>query len=388
MLKIKDNWNNIKHKQLWIDSMIGMTWGFIATLVVGTIVGLFGIHQDNTWSHMTNSVKATMTYLTPFAIGAGVAFKAKLKPLQLMAIMIATGIAAHSAFIPSIHNDTIHWTDKFNKSTNAFESIKVGLDLGIINLKGGVALPGDVFGAWISSVMLVYFFLLVKWDFMLDIIFLPLLGALFGIVNSLYLTYATSSVLVMLEWCVEHSINESHTWGILLAPAVGVIMGLALSMPTSSAAMAFALKLHGDAATAAMAATAAQMISFGAMTYLATGSIQKSIAVGFGTSMLQMKNFMRRPQLLIIPTAMSALMAIAAVAAVPLDFVPGRVTSGMGTCGLYGQIFTLEENGWSSWQSWVNVLVFQLFTPALLTAGIGYFAMNNKLWIKKEWMEI
>lgn len=377
MLKIKENWNNIKHKQLWIDSMIGMTWGFIATLVVGTIVGLFGIHQDNTWSHMTNSVKATMTYLTPFAIGAGVAFKAKLKPLQLMAIMIATGITAHSAFIPKITDSGIDW-----------HSAKIGLDAGIINLKGGTALPGDVFGAWISSVLLVYFFSLVKWDFMLDIIFLPLLGAMLGIFNSLYLTYATSSILVILEWCVEHSINESHTWGILLAPVVGIIMGLALSMPTSSAAMAFALKLHGDAATAAMAATAAQMISFGVMTYLATGSIQKSIAVGFGTSMLQMKNFMRKPQLLIIPTVMSALMAMAAVAAVPLDFVPGRVTSGMGTCGLYGQIFTLEENGWSSWQSWVNVTVFQLLIPALLTAGVGYYVMNRKLWIKKEWMEI
>lgn len=53
----------------------------------------------------------------------------------------------------------------------------------------------------------------------------------------------------------------------MLAPVIGVLMGLALSLPTSSAAMAIAIKLHGDAAIAAIAGTAAQMISFGVMTY-------------------------------------------------------------------------------------------------------------------------
>jgi uncharacterized membrane protein len=50
-------------------------------------------------------------------------------------------------------------------------------------------------------------------------------------------------------------------------------MGLALSLPTSSAAMAFALNLHGDAAIVAIAATAGQMISFGVMTYMLTKNV-------------------------------------------------------------------------------------------------------------------
>lgn len=127
-------------------------------------------------------------------------------------------------------------------------------------------------------------------------------------------------------------------------------MGLALSLPTSSAAIAVAIKLHGDAATAAIAGTAAQMIAFGIMTYMSTRKISTALAVGFGTSMLHLKNFSRKPLILLVPTLISAVVAIIAVSALPLAFpVPekgtGNATSGMGSCALYGQIFTLKDNG-------------------------------------------
>lgn len=125
-------------------------------------------------------------------------------------------------------------------------------------------------------------------------------------------------------------------------------MGLALSLPTSSAAIAVALHLHGDAATAAMAGTAAQMIAFGVLTYLATRKVSTSLAVGFGTSMLHLQNFTRKPIILLLPTLISAIVALVAVAALPLEFpagAHGTPTSGMGACALYGQIFTLDDNG-------------------------------------------
>lgn len=376
MNKIKERLSNLNHKSIWLDSMIGMTWGFIATLVVGTIIGLFGINQNNQWSHMVNSVKATMSYLTPFAIGVGVAYKAKLKPLQILAVMIGAGIVGHSSFIPhySMANENIVW------------SANLGFDKGIISLEKGIGLPGDVFGAWITSVMWVYIFKIFIWEFALDIILIPLLGGMLGLLNSMYLTYVTSSVVVMLEWIVEHSANKSHTFGILLAPAIGLIMGLALSMPTSSAAIALAIKLHGDAATAAMAATAAQMISFGVLTYIMTNSLSKSLAVGFGTSMLQMKNFMRKPIILVIPAIVSMIAATVGTAAVPLDFIPGKTTSGMGSCALYGQIFTLQENGWSDMNAWLHVSLIQLALPVLVTIPLGIWFKNKNI-IKQNEME-
>lgn len=131
-------------------------------------------------------------------------------------------------------------------------------------------------------------------------------------------------------------------------------MGLALSLPTSSAAIAFALKLQGSAAIAAMAGTAAQMISFGVLTFWATRSVSKTIAVSFGTSMLHMSNYAKKPMILLIPTISSALCALIATiiftnkVSYPLVNNEGSVTTGMGTCVLYGPIFTLQENSWEN----------------------------------------
>ena len=61
--------------------------------------------------------------------------------------------------------------------------------------------------------------------------------------------------------------------------------------------------------------------------------------------MLHMPNFMKKPRILIIPCIAGALSALLAVSIVPLDFVKGTPTTGMGLCGLYGPIFTLNENG-------------------------------------------
>ncbi|WKX02330.1 PTS sugar transporter subunit IIC [Candidatus Mycoplasma mahonii] len=356
----------INHKKLWLNSMIGMTWGFIASLIVGAIIGLFAINQDNDFSHMIKAVKSGLTYLTPFAIGVGVGVKLKMSPLQIFAIALAAFVIGHSMMIPKYSNG-INWS-------------------GSIGIQK-VFLPGDVFGAWIGAVVVAYVFKICQWEMFLDIIIVPLIGVICGIFLATFLTYMTSTVLVLLEWIIEHTINDKRYLAILLAPIMGALMGLALSLPTSSAAIAFALSLHGDAATAAMAATAAQMVSFGVMTYLSTNKWSQALAVGLGTSMLQMNNFIKKPKLLIIPTFMSALMAMIAVIALPLAFNHRAVTSGMGSAALYGQIFTLNDNGWTNVDAWLNVLIMQMAMPITLTYGIGYYVLKKR-WIKPQEMNL
>ena len=361
----------INHKSLWLGSMIGMTWGFIASLVVGAIIGLLAINQHNDFSNMITNIKNGLAYITPFAIGIGIGVKTKMKPLQIFAIGIAAFVIGHSMLIPK-YSSGIDWSASIGMSTKMVS-------------------PGDVFGAWIGGVVVVYFFTIFKWDFFIDIIIVPLIGVVLGIALSMFLTYGTSTVIVLMEWSIENTVNDKHYLAIILAPILGIIIGLALSLPTSSAAIAFSLGLHGDAATAAIAATSAQMISFAVMTYLATGKLSQSFAVGFGTSMLQMENYMKKPKLLIIPAIISGMMAMIAVATLPLPFpIPkghGVVTSGMGTAGLYGQVFTLNDNGWDMWEAWVNVIVIQLLSPLLITYGIGKFVFK-KGWIKPNEMEL
>ena len=360
----------IKHKQIWFDSMIGMTWGFIATLIVGTIIGLLGLYSSH---NIFVTIKTALTYMTGFGIGIGVGVKLKLNPLQIFATGIGAFIIGQSLLIPHYHNGSgFNWTNIY------------------LNINQKMFLPGDVFAAWIGSVGLVYIFTIFQWKTFIDILLIPIIGVLLGVFGALWLTYVTTTILSIVEWTVDNTAGKTHLLAILLAPVIGLLMGMALSFPTSSAAIAISISLTGDAATAAMAATAAQMISFGVLTYMTTKSWSKSLAVGFGTSMLQMDNFMKRPKILIIPMFMSALVATIAVSATSLSFpIPkhGSVTSGMGTAGLYGPIFTLKANGWANTTAWMHVIFMQLLIPIVLTVCLSALFLKKK-WIKREWFEI
>lgn len=124
-------------------------------------------------------------------------------------------------------------------------------------------------------------------------------------------------------------------------------MGLALTLPISSAAIAFSLSLSGNAGIAALAGTSAQMVTFAVITYLGTKSIPQALSVGIGTSMLQIKNYSRHPILLLVPTISSGLCALIATASFApgalINYAGNTVTTGMGTCALYGQIYTFIE---------------------------------------------
>lgn len=361
--KVNNLFKDLDHKDIWIKSMIGMTIGFMATLIIAQVFAIIGIYsKDNIFVQ----IKKALTYITPFAIGAGVAAKLKLDPLRIMAVALAATVAAHSTLIPHFVNGGVD----FSKKT------KVGIEL--------IFLPGDVFAAWIASVLMVYIVKIYKFTTPVDIFIFPLMGLFMGTAFALSITYITSLFLVSLEYVVEKTINHSYTLGILLAPILGMIMGLALSLPTSSAAMAFAVNLHGDAAVAAMAATASQMIAFGVMTYMSTKNIGKSLAVGFGTTMIQMPNFSRKPLLLVIPTVASMLSAMLAVAIFHnhLGFEQHSVTSGMGTCCFYGPIFTMQENGWSEPWAWAHLLGMQLAFPVLVAVPM-MMLFTKFSWIKE-----
>ena len=366
----------LDHKRLWTNGMIGMTWGFIATLVAGTIIGLLAINQENNFAIFITNIKYILYYICPFAIGASIGIKNQFEPLRIIALAIVSLLIGHSQVVPKfiLEQESIDWTVS-----------RVGINF-INGLKMG--LPGDIFGAFLASMIFVYVIKIFEWKMMLDIIIIPIFGILFGMFGLLWIAYLTSTILVLTEWVIYNSANKVHWAGILLAPIIGSLMGLALSLPTSSAAIAFAIYLKGDVATAAMAGTAGQMLAFGMLTYVATGKFSTAISVGLGTSMLQMKNFSRYPRALLIPTLVSGLSALLAVAAFPLAFPVRGVTSGMGTCGFYGQIFTLNDNGWTNLTAYLNVGIIQIMFPLFLTQILIMLFINRYKIIKKKWFVI
>ncbi|NQZ66179.1 MAG: PTS sugar transporter subunit IIC [Mycoplasmatales bacterium] len=356
----------INHKGLWFDSMTGMTLGFIATLIVGTIIGIFGLYSNN---NIFITVKKVMTFITPFGIGIGIGIKHKLKPLEILSVGIVAFIVGRSLISPKWENNTIN-----------FENIDVNINLSFYT-------PGDVFASWLAGVGMLYFFKFYKKETALDIFIIPLISVFLGIFGALWLTYITSFFTVSFEWIIHNTINEKLWLGLLLAPIFGMIMGLALSLPTSSAAMAVALGLNGDSAVVAIAATSSQMIAFGVMTYVHTKSISKSLAVGFGTSMLQISNFTKKPKLLIIPVLTSMIVGTISLATfdglLPFSDV-NSATSGMGTSALYGQIFTLKENGWLNEYAWLNIIFIQIALPALLSFIMSIFTNKKGIIVRKD----
>ena len=133
--------------------------------------------------------------------------------------------------------------------------------------------------------------------------------------------------------------------------AVSVLMGIALTLPISSAAICASLGLVGLAGGAAVAGCCAQMVGFAVMSFKENGW-GGLVSQGIGTSMLQMPNIVKNPRIWIPPILASAITGPIATCVFGLQMNGAPVNSGMGTCGLCGQIGV-----WTGWLSPVEKAV-------------------------------
>ncbi|WP_173327186.1 PTS transporter subunit IIC [Sharpea azabuensis] len=192
------------------------------------------------------------------------------------------------------------------------------------------------------------------------------------------------------------SVGNAIMWATELAPftmgiVVSVIVGIALTLPISSAAICAALNLTGLAGGAALAGCCAQMIGFAVMSYKENG-VGGLFAQGIGTSMLQMGNIVKNPKIWLAPIITSAITGPIATCIFKLKMNGAAVSSGMGTCGLVGQIGVYT--GWvkdiaSGKMSgitafdWIGLIMISFVLPAIITYLFGQ--VFRKLgWIKKD----
>lgn len=140
---------------------------------------------------------------------------------------------------------------------------------------------------------------------------------------------------------------------------VSVLVGIALTLPISSAAICASFGLTGLAGGAAVAGCCAQMVGFAVMSFRENrwGGI---VSQGLGTSMLQMGNIVRNPRIWIPPTLASAVTGPIATCVFQLQMNGAAINSGMGTCGLCGPI--------GVWTGWVS--------PSAEALARGYTAMT------------
>ncbi len=180
-----------------------------------------------------------------------------------------------------------------------------------------------------------------------------------------------------------------------MGAAVSVLVGVALTLPISSAAICSVLGLTGLAGGAAVAGCCAQMVGFAVMSFRENrwGGL---VSQGLGTSMLQMPNIVKNPRVWIPPTLASAVTGPLATCLFRLEMNGAPINSGMGTCGLCGPIGV-----WSGWVSpgeaalakgaaaltpaaldWLGLILICLVLPALLS--LAFCAPLRKIgWIRE-----
>ncbi len=175
----------------------------------------------------------------------------------------------------------------------------------------------------------------------------------------------------------------------LMGVIVSVLVGVALTLPISSAAICAALGLTGLAGGAAVAGCCAQMVGFAVMSYRENG-VGGLVSQGLGTSMLQMPNIIKNPRVWIPPTLASAITGPIATCLFRLEMNGPAVSSGMGTCGLVGQIgvYTGWLNDVASGaktavtaMDWVGLVLICFVLPAVLST-LFCLALRKAGWIK------
>jgi len=148
---------------------------------------------------------------------------------------------------------------------------------------------------------------------------------------------------------------------------VSAIMGMILTLPISSAAIAVALNLSGLAAGASAVGCSTQMVGFAVMSFRENG-VSGLLSQGIGTSMLQMPNIVRHPLIWVPPTLASFILGPVSTLVFKMENVPSG--AGMGTSGFVGQFGAIDAMG-SSAAVLVQIALMHFILPAVTTLAIA-----------------
>ena len=226
-------------------------------------------------------------------------------------------------------------------------------------------------------------------------------------VDILVTPLVTIGVGIFFSWLIAPPLGRAAMWvgnlimwatelqPFLMGILVSVVVGMALTLPISSAAICAALQLTGLAGGAAVAGCCAQMIGFAAISFRENrwGGL---ISQGIGTSMLQMGNIVKNPRIWIAPTLAAAVTGPIATCIFKLKMNGAAVSSGMGTCGLVGQIGVYT--GWVNDVAagtkeaitafdWTGLILISFVLPAIL-ALIFNFGLRKMGWVKDGDMKL
>jgi len=337
-------------REYFTKALNGMALGLFSSLIIGLILKQIGEQLNIPF---LVSFGQTAQFLMGPAIGAGVAHAIGAPSLVIFASLATGAIGANTVFL---------------KEAGLF-SIKVG--------EPASAFVAALVGAEIAK--------RIAGKTKVDIVLVPAFTIITGGLAGNFIGPRVASLMSGLG----HIINTAtELQPIPMGIVVAIIMGMVLTLPISSAALAITLGLSGLAAGAAVAGCAAQMIGFGISSFRENG-LGGLIAQGLGTSMLQVPNIIKNPLIWIPPTVASGILGPLATTLFKME--SSSVGAGMGTSGLVGQFGTfakmVTENGGSPNTVLIKVIILHFILPAILSLIVSEF-MRKKGWIKSGDMKL
>lgn len=321
----------ISVKRYLIDALSFMALGLFSSLIIGSILNQIGTKLGITL--LSETIWPIARQMTGPAIGVAVAYGLQAPPLVMFSSAI-TGAA-------------------------------------------GAALGGPV-GAFVAAVVGAEFGKMVSKETKVDIIVTPAVTIIVGCFIGSVVGPGVGAFMTGFGNLIMYATELNPIpMGIL----VSTLMGIALTLPISSAAIGIMLGLGGIASGAATVGCCCQMVGFAVISYRENG-IGGIFAQGLGTSMLQVPNIVKNWKIWIPSIVASAILGPIATTMLKLENT--AIGSGMGTSGFVGQFGTIsamEAAGRGGASMYITILVFHFVLPAVITLGIAEF-MRKKQWIK------
>ena len=310
-----------------IDALSAMAQGLFASLLIGTIFATLG---EKSGIEIFNTIAEYAKGATGAALGVSIAYALKAPQLVL------------------------------------FSAATVGI--------AGNALGGPV-GALIATIISTELGKMISKETRVDILATPAVTIISGVLAAQFVGPGVSAFMTAFGNLVKTAtVMQPLFMGIL----VSALIGIALTLPISSAAICIMLSLDGIAGGAATAGCCAQMVGFACLSFRENGW-GGLLAQGLGTSMLQMGNIVKNPRIWIAPTVVSMITGPLSTLVFKLENIPAG--SGMGTCGLVGPIgiYTAMPDGGA--RMWAGILLICFVIPAILTPILGEI-LRKMGWIK------
>lgn len=342
----------ISLRRYGIDAMGAMAQGLFCSLLIGTIINALGAQLHIpflaapvvTVNDVAYTVGSLATIMSGPAMAVAIGYALRCPPLVL------------------------------------FSLITVGFASNALGGAGGplAVLFVAIFSAEIGKA--------VSKETKVDILVTPLVTIGTGVALSAWWAPALGSAAMKVGGIVMWATNLQPFWmGVL----VSVVIGIALTLPISSAAICAALGLTGIAGGAAVAGCCAQMVGFAVMSF-PENRWSGLVAQGLGTSMLQMGNIVKNPRIWIAPILTSAITGPLATCLFHLEMNGAPVSSGMGTSGLVGQIGVYT--GWIddiargskaavTSGDWMGLILISFLLPAVICPLIN-LALKKVGWVK------